>query len=337
MLTPTLGGWMVHVMRQADGALSLEEALHAIMESVHAYFPCQSVAVVLIDDDTNELRIKISRQISYTFAKGFRRSAPGPTIERVVLEQQPLLIAASDAASAVHQEIKLEHEFTSAVLAPIVRNQKGIGYVFCDRPASHPPFTNSDLLHLQVLGYLIGNLMQKFDLLRESKHLSQLDTVTGTLQYKAFVPALGVEFSRARSHDYPVTLCLLAVHAFRNYLETYGIDRAHALLAAVATVAKKHLRDMDLLARFGADQFIVCLAGLSREEAERWLSEVGRDVREALIGDVGQPTDVSVGAIILAGENDFRRGLQEVLGYLGKALVEAKATKSKSFVIGTLA
>ena len=78
MTTPTLGGWLVHVMREADGALSLEEALHVIMDSMKEYFPCQSVAVILIDDDTKELRIKISRQISYTFVKKFHRTARAP-------------------------------------------------------------------------------------------------------------------------------------------------------------------------------------------------------------------------------------------------------------------
>ena len=62
MTTPTLGGWLVHVMREADGALSLEESLHVIMDSMKEFFPCQSVAVILIDEDTKELRIKISRQ-----------------------------------------------------------------------------------------------------------------------------------------------------------------------------------------------------------------------------------------------------------------------------------
>ena len=92
MASSTLGGWLVHVMRESDGALSLEEALHVIMDSMKDYFPSQSVAVILIDGDTKELRIKTSRQISYPFTKKFRRSGPGPTAERVVLEQAPPLL-----------------------------------------------------------------------------------------------------------------------------------------------------------------------------------------------------------------------------------------------------
>ena len=42
MTTTTLGGWLVHVMRKSDAALSLEEALHVIMDSMKEYFPCRA-------------------------------------------------------------------------------------------------------------------------------------------------------------------------------------------------------------------------------------------------------------------------------------------------------
>ena len=86
-------------------ARSGEEALHAILDSMKEFFPCQSVAVVFVDDDTKELRIKISRHISYTYAKSYRRGSPGPAESRVVLEQQPLLIAEADPGSEVYAEI----------------------------------------------------------------------------------------------------------------------------------------------------------------------------------------------------------------------------------------
>jgi diguanylate cyclase (GGDEF)-like protein len=327
---------MVHVMRQADGALSLEESLHAIMESVKTYFPSQSTAVVLIDDDTNELRIKISRPIRYTFAKAFRRTMPPPSIERMVLEQASMLIARADSASESYADIKLEHDYASAVLAPVIRNQRGVGYIFCDRSASQPAFTESDLLHLQVIGYLVGNLIEKFELLRESKRLSQVDDATGALQYKAFVPALGVEFERARAHGYPVVLALLAVDAFRRYLETYGIDRAHGLLADVATVVKQHTREMDLLARFGADQFILCLSGLNEEQAGQRLTAIRRDVQNAIAGDAGQVVDVAIGAVVLGDSAALLRSLQDILGAVGKALVQAKTAKGRPHIFGSL-
>jgi len=332
MKTPTLGGWLVHVMRGADGALSLEEALHAIMDSMKEYYPCQSVAVVLIDDDTKELRIKISRQISYTFAKKFHRDGPSLTAERVVLEQQALLIPTADRGSAAYAELKLEHDFTSAVLAPIVKNQRGVGYVFCDR-GQEAPFDESDLLHLQVIGYVIGNLMEKFELVQAGKKLSQIDDASKALQYKAFIPAFATEMQRARSHDYAIALALMSVAAFRQYIETYGINEAHALLAEIVTVTREQIRDMDLLARFGADEFILCLSGMNEEEATAKLESIRIAVSEKAVGQGDCTIGLTVGALSIAGETTLKRPLQDVLAAVGKKLMEAKNRSTEGVVM----
>ncbi len=324
MKTQTLGGWMVHVMRQADGALSLEESLHVLMDSMKTYFPCQSVAVILIDDDTKELRIKISRQISYTFVKQYHQAGPSPTAEQVVLAQQPLLLNGVDPLSDRYLELKLEHDFTSAVLAPIIRNQRGVGYIFCDRSDTEP-FTESDLLHLEVVGFLIGSLIEKFDLIQAGKKLSQIDDATHVLQYKAFIPALATELQRAREHEYPVALALISVAAFRKYVQTYGIDQAHALLAEVAELAKGAIRDMDLIARFGADEFILYLSGMNAAEARAKLEDMMNGIGERAIGQGDFAIQVTLGALSLDPKSDTRRPLQEILGALGKNLVTAKA------------
>ena len=323
MAGATLGGWLVHVMRKADGALSMEESLHVIMDSMKDYFPCQSVAVLLIDEGTGELRIKISRQISYTFVKQFRKEGPGATAEQVILEQKPLLLNDLPEDSDVYTQLKLEHDFSSAVIAPVVKNQRGVGYIFCDR-ANHEQLRESDLLHLQVIGLLIGSLMRKFELIRQGKQLSQIDDATGVLQYKAFIPAFGTELDRAATHDYETALALVSVDAFRQYVETHGIDAAHALLAEVATIIKENIRDMDILARFGADEFILCLSGVTTEEAKDQFSTILNAVTENAIGQGDSIIRITVGALALQTEEQMKRPLQDILGAVGKSLVDAK-------------
>lgn len=331
----SLGGWLVHVMGRADGALSLEEALHVIMDSMKDYFPSQSVAVILIDQDTKELRIKISRQISYTFVKQYHKDGPSPTAEQVVLEQRPMLLNDLDPESEVYQNLKLEHDFASGVIAPVVKNQRGVGYIFCDR-ADEDVFTNSDLLHLQVIGLLVGSMMEKFELIQAGKKLSQLDDSTNTLQYKAFVPAFTTELERAITHEYAVGLGLISVEAFRKYIETYGIDEAHALLEEVAGIIKESTSDMDILARFGADEFIICLSGLSEEDAKTKLESIQNAVSEQAMGQGDSTIQVSIGALSLAAKRDMKKPLQDILGALGKNLVVAKGQGRSCVIISPI-
>ncbi|MBN1514831.1 MAG: GGDEF domain-containing protein [Phycisphaerae bacterium] len=335
MTSPTLGGWLVHVLRAADGALSLEEALHVILDSMKTYFPCQSVAVILIDEDTKEVRIKISRQISYTFVKKFHRDGPSPTAERVVLEQQPVLLNDVAADSETYRDLKLEHDFSSAVLAPVVKEQRGVGYIFCDR-ANHERFDETDLLHLQVIGYVIGNLMEKFELIQRSKKLSNIDDASKALQYKAFVSALATELHRAREHEYSVALALFAVPAFRTYIETYGIEEAHALLAEVAAVIKERIRDMDLLARFGADEFVLCLSGLTEDEARAQLQAIRAAVAEKAVGQADAAVELTTGGILLGTAGALMQPLQDIMAALGKSLMEAKSGAADTVVLHTI-
>jgi len=322
-------------MRKADGALSLEEGLHVIMDSMKSYFPSQSVAVILIDEDTGELRIKISRQISYTYVKQYHKAAPSPTAEQVVLEQRPMLLNNMERDSDVYQSLKLEHDFTSAVIAPIIRNQRGVGYIFCDR-ADHEIFNESDLLHLQVIGMLIGSMIERFDLIQAGKKLSQLDDATHVLQYKAFIPSLGVELERARTHSYGVGLALVAVEAFRSYIETHGIDQAHALLEEVATIIKGHIREMDVIARFGADEFVIYLSGMTEDETREKLNEMVNTISEQAVGQGDSGIHVTIGALALVTTADQRRTLQDILGALGKNLVVAKSKGPGTVELETL-
>jgi len=335
MSKSSLGGWLVHVMGKAGGALSLEESLHVIMDSMKDYFPSQSVAVILIDQDTKELRIKISRQISYTFVKKYHKDEPSPTAEQVVLEQRPMLLNNLDSESDQYQNLKLEHDFKSAVIAPIIRNQRGEGYIFCDRE-DETPFTESDLLHLQVVGMLIGSLMEKFELIQAGKKLSQTDDATNTLQYKAFVPAFSTELERAGTHEYAVALALISTETFRKYIETYGIDEAHALLEEIAVIIKKNTRDMDILARFGADEFVLCLSGVTHNETQQKLGNILNAVREQAIGQGDFEIGITIGALILESKKDLKLQLQEILGALGKNLVKAKAQEHSCVILTSM-
>jgi len=332
MSKSTLGGWLVHVMSKVDGALSLEEALHVLMDSMKEYFPSQSVAVILIDQDTKEMRIKISRQISYTFVKKYHKDEPSPTAEQVVLEQRPMLLNDIDPNSEQYINLKLEHDFKSAVIAPVIRNQRGEGYIFCDRE-DDTPFDESDLLHLQVIGMLVGSIMEKFELIKSGKKLSLTDDATNTLQYKAFVPAFATELERACTHKYAVALALISTEAFRKYIETYGIDEAHALLEEVANIIKQLTRDMDIIARFGADEFVLCLSGVTHEEAHKKLEEILHSVSEEAVGQGDFEIGITIGALMLGTAKELKQPLQEILGALGKNLVKAKAQEHSCVIL----
>lgn len=321
MATALPGEWMIRVMQQAGSALSLDEGLHVLLDSLKDFCPSQSAVVLLLDDKTKTLSIRVSRHLSFPFVKEFARNVHGSAVEQVILGHKPVLLNTPDRNSPEYRDIKLEHDFSSAALVPVIKMQRGIGYLFTDR--INATFTNDDLLMLQMVGLLAGSLIEKFELIQSSRQLSTIDASSHTLHYKAFLPALATEMTRARTHGYPLTLAIVAVDGYRRCLQAQGIDNAHALLSETAAVIQENLRDVDLLGRYSADQFILCLSGTPHAEAAPRLEAIRNAVTTKVIPPDGQPAVSAIGAITLASIPSTSSTLGDLLAALGNALMQA--------------
>lgn len=65
----------------------------------------------------------------------------------------------------------------------------------------------------------------------------------------------------------PAALLMLDVDRFKAVNDTYGHGVGDIVLREVAARMKHHLRDVDVVARFGGEEFVVAMAGATQEEA----------------------------------------------------------------------
>lgn len=128
-----LAPWLISIFRDLNGCLTLEEALHVLIEGTKDLMPYQTIAVLVVNEDTEELTIKTSRRLSYEFVKAFHRRAVGQLIPQVVLRHDRVVRNLMDPASPEYAALKLENDFSSVCLAPIVQEHRAIGYLHCDR------------------------------------------------------------------------------------------------------------------------------------------------------------------------------------------------------------
>ncbi len=133
-----------------------------------------------------------------------------------------------------------------------------------------------------------------------------------------------------------MALAILDVGGYRPMMETYGMDRAHGLLAEVTTIAKPHLRDMDLLARYSADQFILCLPGLSMDEARALFNTIASEVRARAGAGSRVSPDLRGGGVLLVTEEHKRRPVQDLIAAAGHQLIEAQALAEATIILAPL-
>ena len=94
-----------------------------------------------------------------------------------------------------------------------------------------------------------------------------MDPLTGVLHREAWELQVPVLLEAADTARVPVCLLLLGIDDFMMINAERGSDEGDRILKEVTTVWRGHVRQNDLLARVGHDEFAVLLTGCSLEAA----------------------------------------------------------------------
>jgi len=85
------------------------------------------------------------------------------------------------------------------------------------------------------------------------------DSITGLTNRRAFDRALEVESARAVHYAQPLSLIILDIDNFKLYNDTHGHPAGDDRLVAISDLLRANVRDPDLAARYGGDEFAVIL------------------------------------------------------------------------------
>jgi len=111
---------------------------------------------------------------------------------------------------------------------------------------------------------LLGHLFLRLLAHDEQAHYlltrqATLDTMTGIYNRRHFLNQVEREWSLARRYDTACALVLIDVDYFRKVNEAFGHQCGDTLLRRIAEAAVETLRQADVLARFGGEEFILFL------------------------------------------------------------------------------
>ncbi|MFC7572461.1 GGDEF domain-containing protein [Klenkia terrae] len=141
---------------------------------------------------------------------------------------------------------------------------------------------------LQVLGNEAARAIERGNHLAELARAADRDQLTGLANRRRWDEMSTIEVARAQRSRLPLTLLLLDLDHFKAYNDTFGHAAGDVLLHDFAAAATECLRDGDLIARWGGEEFVVALPDCTDEEA--------RPVAERIIAAVpfGQSATVGI-------------------------------------------
>jgi diguanylate cyclase (GGDEF)-like protein len=162
-------------------------------------------------------------------------------------------------------------------------------------------------------------------LLKEVQLLAVQDPLTGALNRRAFFEDAQREFARGVRYQRSLTVLMIDADKFKNINDSYGHPTGDVMLKAIALCIRANLRDLDLFARYGGDEFIALLPetnfSLGYEIAERIVEAVsvlevevkGKTIHPSVTAGVAafDTPDHSLESLITRADADLLRQKQE--------------------------
>jgi diguanylate cyclase len=150
------------------------------------------------------------------------------------------------------------------------------------------------------------------------------DALTQVANRRGLMQAFEVERARIEREGTPLAVGLLDIDNFKRLNDTLGHAAGDVALVTLAQRVRDSLRPVDVVARFGGDEFVVLLPGTPADEAAQVLTRLQRQLTASLFMHDGKEVFVTFSA----GVTPYRPGerVEEALERADEALYEAKRT-----------
>jgi len=162
----------------------------------------------------------------------------------------------------------------------------------------------------EALGIAIGNCLEKAarenEVRRqnhENERLAVIDALTDLYNRRYLADALRRECSRVGRYGNTLSCLMIDLDGFKAYNDVYGHLHGDAILRQVAALIAGSLRDCDIAARYGGDEFCVLVTETDAEGAELLAERLRASIAEQRVVVDGWVVTVtaSIGVVTVDG------------------------------------
>ena len=196
--------------------------------------------------------------------------------------------------------------------------RSGVLALFSRKPA--PPI-ESEMKKFQFLVDHSVLALQYVELLEQMELQAHTDGLTGVANYRHFYERLEEEFSRARRRHYHLSIVMIDVDKFKQLNDTKGHPHGDRILRELAKLLETTTRRMDLVARWGGDEFSIVLPETNYIQTKKTCQRILDNVR-ALAERALPHFSVSIGSSTFPQNGNT---LSTLLQCADQSLYQAKA------------
>jgi len=268
----------LHEIAQTIGSsLNLQDTVTLVASKLRAIVPFDTCVIYIVDDKNGKaFPAHVAGDHEEIFLR--RRMTVGDGITGWVIANSRSMCNASPELDMVGVPDDVTRTFRGVLVSPLIREDGAFGAISL-YSKSRTSYTTEHVRLLESVCQHASSALNNALTFEKTKESALTDTLTDLPNARAFYMMLEQRIAECqRLNKESLAVISMDVDDFKKVNDTYGHAVGDRMLASVASVIKKELRQMDILTRYAGDEFVAIMPMASNVMA----TMVGERIRAAV-------------------------------------------------------
>jgi diguanylate cyclase (GGDEF)-like protein len=251
---------LTDVVKTANSILEPRKVIELVVEKIRQLIPSEAWSLLMVDEEKQELVFEAALGAKGREVAGVRPKVGEGVAGWVAESGKPAIVndAPRDPRFSPAVDAKTSFETRSILCAPLVSRGRTIGVLEILNKKGGS-FTRRDLELVLTLVEPCAIAIENAILFQRTEQLTITDDLTRLFNSRYLNLYLGREIKRCKRHGIPLSVIFLDLDGFKSINDQYGHLAGSGTLTEVGGILALGVRESDILARYGGDEFVVVL------------------------------------------------------------------------------
>ncbi len=251
---------LTDIVKTANSILEPRKVIELIMAKIQQLIPSEAWSMLMVDEEKQELTFELALGEKGRDVSSFRVKMGEGIAGWVAQTGKPTIVndTSRDPRFARRFDSQTQFRTRSILCAPLISRGRTIGVVqVINRRGGK--FTQADLEVLLTLVEPCAIAIENAILFQRTEQLTITDDLTKLFNSRYLNLYISREIKRCKRHGIPLSVIFLDLDGFKGVNDAYGHLAGSRTLTEVGGILVEAVRESDILARYGGDEFVVVL------------------------------------------------------------------------------
>lgn len=237
-----------------------EICIHDIPNLVNA----KLASLYILDENSDILHLeKNNHPFLINNIVSLNQNPPSPMVA-AVRSKELLIIDDVDSHKTPHihktqRVFSQNYQTKGCIIAPLICHGRVVGVLNLSDKIDGGHFTKDEIAVVELFRQLIGASIGNVSLFEKTQRQAKTDGLTGMLNHRMFYETLEIELRRTQRYGGKLSIVMIDIDNLKPINDGYGHRAGDMAIKQIARRISACIRQIDIAARYGGDEFAVIL------------------------------------------------------------------------------